>query len=102
MSDIACTSSLSAPPPASATPARRLNWLALGAALALMGTLGCREDAQSPSDPEPGPALTLASSAALSFLQVSTGLFHTCGVTSDHRAFCSGAERRRTTWQRHH
>ena len=91
MSDIACTSSLSAPPPAPATPRRRLNWLPLGAAFVLMATLGCREqDAQSPSEPEPGPALTLVSSAALSFLQVSTGLFHTCGVTSDHRAFCWG------------
>lgn len=90
MSDIACTSSLSAPPSAPATPARRLNWLTLGAALVLMAAPGCREDAQSPSDPEPGPALTLVSSAALSFLQVSTGLFHTCGVTADHRAFCWG------------
>jgi alpha-tubulin suppressor-like RCC1 family protein len=91
MSDIACTSSLSALPPAPATPARRLNRLILGATLVLIATLGCREDdAQAPSDPEPGPALTLVSSAALSFLQVSTGLFHTCGVTSDHRAFCWG------------
>jgi alpha-tubulin suppressor-like RCC1 family protein len=90
MSDIACTSSLWALPPAPAAPARRLNWLTLGAALVLMTTLGCREDAQSPSGPEPGPALTLVSSPALSFLQVSTGLFHTCGVTADHRAFCWG------------
>ncbi len=91
MSDIACASPLSAHTPApSTTGRRRLNRLALGAALALMATLGCREDAQSPSDPEPGPALTFVSSAALSFLQVSTGLFHTCGVTSDHRAFCWG------------
>jgi alpha-tubulin suppressor-like RCC1 family protein len=90
MSDILCTSSLSAPLPALATPALRLNWLTLGAALILMATLGCREDAQLPSDPEPGPALTLVSSAPLSFLQVSTGVSHTCGVTADHRAFCWG------------
>jgi alpha-tubulin suppressor-like RCC1 family protein len=90
MADIACTSSPTAPQPAPATPARRLDRLTLGAALVLMATPGCREDAQSPSDPEPGPALTLVSSAALSFLQVSPGLFHTCGVTTDHPAFCWG------------
>jgi hypothetical protein len=88
MSDIACESSLSALPSAPAARGRRLIRLTLGAALTLMASQACREDTQSPSDPEPAPALAIASSAALTFLQVSVGQFHTCGVTSDHRAFC--------------
>jgi alpha-tubulin suppressor-like RCC1 family protein len=90
MSDIACGSSLSALPPAPAARGRRVTRFTLGAALALMAIQACREDTQSPSDSEPGPALAIASAAALSFLQVSAGQFHTCGVTSDHRAFCWG------------
>jgi alpha-tubulin suppressor-like RCC1 family protein len=87
MSDIACTPSLSTRTPAPTATARRLTF---GAAIAVMASVGCRDDAQSPSGPEPGPALALGSSPALSFLQVSAGLYHTCGVTSDHRAFCWG------------
>ena len=87
MSDIACRPAPSAAPPAPPALARRLT---LGAAFALVAALGCRQDVQSPTDPEPGPALALGAAAALSFVQLSAGQFHTCGVTSDHRAFCWG------------
>src|SRR5438128_241006 len=53
--------------------------------------LGCREDAESPTAPEPGPALTTMSASTLSFRQVSTGGgAHTCGVTTSNVAYCWG------------
>jgi alpha-tubulin suppressor-like RCC1 family protein len=59
------------------------------AAGVLVSTLGCREDAESPTAPEPAPVLATAASA-LAFYQVSTGGYHTCGVTTDNRAYCWG------------
>jgi alpha-tubulin suppressor-like RCC1 family protein len=51
---------------------------------------GCREDAESPTAPEATPALS-AASAPLPFRQVSAGSSHTCGVTTDDRAYCWGS-----------
>jgi len=56
--------------------------------------LGCREDAESPTSPSPAPALATAA-GALSFTQVRvgggpTGGDHSCGVTTDDRAYCWG------------
>jgi alpha-tubulin suppressor-like RCC1 family protein len=62
---------------------------ALGAAL-VVGALGCREDAGSPTSPELGPALEIESSVALSFRQVSAGGSFSCGVTTGSRAYCWG------------
>jgi alpha-tubulin suppressor-like RCC1 family protein len=59
-------------------------------ALALVAALGCREDAESPTGPEAGPALATGSAQALTFRQVSAGDFHSCGVTTDNRALCWG------------
>jgi alpha-tubulin suppressor-like RCC1 family protein len=56
----------------------------------LVPALGCREDAESPTAPEPEPALDITPAHALSFRQVSAGGGHTCGVTTDDRAFCWG------------
>jgi alpha-tubulin suppressor-like RCC1 family protein len=61
----------------------------LAPALMVAG-LGCREDAESPTGPASGPALDIAPAQVLSFRQVSTGDSHTCGVTTDNRAFCWG------------
>ncbi|HEY3011764.1 MAG TPA: hypothetical protein VGJ36_03380 [Gemmatimonadales bacterium] len=62
----------------------------------LLAALGCGEDAQSPTAPEPStpgatPALASASTQALSFRQVSAGWAHSCGVTTDNRAYCWGS-----------
>jgi alpha-tubulin suppressor-like RCC1 family protein len=57
----------------------------------VVAVLGCREDAVSPTAPEPVPALKTTQSQALSFRQVSAGIVHTCGVTPDDRAYCWGA-----------
>jgi hypothetical protein len=56
----------------------------------LVAALGCREDAQSPTAPEPGPAVNSTAVIALSFRQVSAGVGHTCGVTTDNLAYCWG------------
>ena len=49
----------------------------------------CREDATSPRAPET-PTLATSATAALAFFQVSGGGRHTCGVTTDNRAYCWG------------
>lgn len=76
-------------PPACGWPSLRRLAPLLAPAL-LVATLGCREDAESPTGPEAGPALDITPAAALSFRQVSAGIFHTCGVTPDDRAYCWG------------
>jgi alpha-tubulin suppressor-like RCC1 family protein len=55
--------------------------------------LGCREDAESPTAPAPEPALDITPAHALSFRQISGGGSHTCGVTTDNRAYCWGFNR---------
>jgi alpha-tubulin suppressor-like RCC1 family protein len=56
----------------------------------LLGSLGCREDADSPTAPQTGPALATSATPALTFYQVSGGDLHSCGVTTDNRAYCWG------------
>jgi alpha-tubulin suppressor-like RCC1 family protein len=56
----------------------------------VLAVLGCQEDAQSPTAPEAGPALAIRPDHGLSFRQVSAGFQHSCGVTSDNRAYCWG------------
>jgi alpha-tubulin suppressor-like RCC1 family protein len=58
----------------------------------LVITLGCREDTESPTEPQATPALVTASTP-LSFLLVSAGAYHTCGVAVDNRAYCWGLNR---------
>jgi alpha-tubulin suppressor-like RCC1 family protein len=58
------------------------------AGIVLAGS-GCREDAESPTAPEPTPALATAA-GALAFYQVSASGFQTCGVTTEYRAYCWG------------
>jgi alpha-tubulin suppressor-like RCC1 family protein len=60
-------------------------------AVIVVGALGCREDAESPTGPQSEPALATAHAvAALALRQVSAGAGHTCGVTMDNRAYCWG------------
>ncbi len=55
-----------------------------------LATAGCQDEATPPTAPDPSPAVTAAATAPLSFRQVSAGLRHTCGVTTDDRAYCWG------------
>lgn len=69
----------------------RLMHCRLHRALAALGTLaalGCGEDLSPPTAHE--PELAVASSPALVFRQISAGGRHTCGLTSDNRAYCWG------------
>jgi alpha-tubulin suppressor-like RCC1 family protein len=93
MTDIdCCTPSLPAPPPPRGGRVRQLTRrLAPVLAPALIAAaLGCREDAQSPTGPEPEPALDITPAQALSFRQVSAGFTHTCAVTTSDVAYCWG------------
>src|SRR5437667_4959750 len=69
---------------------RLVRRLAPTLAALLVAGLGCREEAESPTAPEPPPALATTATTALPFYQVSAGYLHTCGVTTDNRAYCRG------------
>jgi alpha-tubulin suppressor-like RCC1 family protein len=58
----------------------------------LFGAFGCQDDQQSPTDPSAAPTASAPAfaTAALTFLSVSAGYDHTCGVAIDHRAYCWG------------
>ena len=73
--------------------ARRANptlWLAV----AILSGVSCRGDevvAPPAADvSKEGPALAATAQAALAFYQVSGGARHTCGITTDGRAYCWG------------
>jgi YVTN family beta-propeller protein len=70
-------------------PARRRRLLTAGLAVAV---LACWDDAPAPTGPGE-PALAPAATAAASpgFVQVSSGGNHTCGVATNERAYCWGA-----------
>ena len=56
----------------------------------VLAALGCREDTESPTAPEPAPALDITPAHTLSFRQVNAGFGHTCGVTTNNLAYCWG------------
>jgi alpha-tubulin suppressor-like RCC1 family protein len=56
----------------------------------LMLVSGCGDDSSSPSAPESTPAVVTVTGQALLFRQLSVGGQHTCGVTTDDRAYCWG------------
>ena len=65
--------------------------------LVVTGTLllvgvGCRDDRPSPTEPAlTAPEASVTPATAMSFWQLSTGTgSHTCGVTTDYRAYCWG------------
>jgi alpha-tubulin suppressor-like RCC1 family protein len=57
---------------------------------------GCQDDLPSPTAPASSPALVpaRATANALSFRQVSAGDDHSCGVTTNDRAYCWGFDMR--------
>lgn len=68
-------------------PAGTLSLLVFAAAAALGG---CRGDAPAPASPTEPDAEEAAAAAPLAFRQLSSGGKHTCGVTTDNRAYCWG------------
>jgi len=53
----------------------------------------CGDDASSPTAPQgPSPSVAIAASA-LTFKQLAPGWYHTCGITTDGRAWCWGLNR---------
>jgi alpha-tubulin suppressor-like RCC1 family protein len=58
-----------------------------------LGALGCGQDENSPVAPGPAAALAAAAAEPLAFRQVSAGLEHTCGVTTDDVGYCWGDNR---------
>jgi alpha-tubulin suppressor-like RCC1 family protein len=68
----------------------RLQFVSVLTLAILAATVGCGEDAQSPTAPELGPAVAGRAAHELSFRQVSAGFSDTCGVTSDNSIYCWG------------
>ena len=80
--------------PSILTVARFLRcWIVLPA-VGLVAVLGCRDDENAPTGPaeeatsEPAAA---TAAAAISFNQLTTGDAHTCGIDSNNRLYCWGA-----------
>ena len=72
----------------------RLTLVPVGAAALVLSFGGCTEDATAPTGLETlqTPAATAAAATApLVFRMVSAGDSHTCGVTTDNRAWCWGS-----------
>jgi alpha-tubulin suppressor-like RCC1 family protein len=90
MRHIGLISSWSAAPSSAGRAARLLRPLASILPLALVAAMGCGEDAQSPSPPESQTALATTATTALAFDQVSAGINHTCGITTDSQLYCWG------------
>src|SRR5829696_2550350 len=61
-------------------------------ALALLAALGCSPD-ELPTGPQAAgsPELAVSATATLVFRQILAGENHSCGVTTDNRAFCWGS-----------
>src|SRR4051795_3353351 len=69
-----------------AGPRARLIPLATAALVAL----GCGSETDTFTEPGASPSLT--TTATLVFRQISAGWSHSCGVTSDNRAYCWGSD----------
>ncbi|HET9226742.1 MAG TPA: hypothetical protein VFR31_08745, partial [Thermoanaerobaculia bacterium] len=56
----------------------------------LVALTGCQQDLQSPTQTEPAETQLAAAEAAPPFRHLSAGIFHTCGVATDGKAYCWG------------
>lgn len=64
----------------------------IGTGTLVLIALGCRAEVQSPTEPDPvAPQENLSATATLAFWQLSAGGVHSCGVTTDNRAYCWGS-----------
>jgi hypothetical protein len=54
----------------------------------VLAALSCRDDTESPTEPRRTPPPGVTAATALAFWQVSAGDAHTCGLTTDYRAYC--------------
>ena len=68
---------------------RRLRLIPLAVAGVL--AIGCASDTESPAGPAAPPSLA-TTAATLVFRQISAGWSHSCGVTTDNRAYCWGSD----------
>jgi alpha-tubulin suppressor-like RCC1 family protein len=59
-------------------------------AAALLLGVGCGSETDTPTEPAAPPSL--ATAATLVFRQISAGWSHSCGVTTDNRAYCWGSD----------
>jgi alpha-tubulin suppressor-like RCC1 family protein len=73
----------------SCSPSHALIWSRVSLLLTAVTLTGC-QDTTGPSSPEANPSLAEGSAEALTFRQLSAGQWHTCGVTTDNRAYCWG------------
>jgi len=67
----------------------RAAFLALATVVA---AAGCGDPPVAPEEAQVSSALALQATAALSFRQISAGMYHSCGVTYDNLAYCWGAD----------
>ncbi|HET9274776.1 MAG TPA: hypothetical protein VFN96_01765, partial [Gemmatimonadales bacterium] len=56
--------------------------------VALPSFIGCADEPTAPTGMEPSPGA--AAATVLTFRTISAGGFHSCGVTTDDRAYCWG------------
>ena len=66
--------------------------LSLAAGIALLAGIACRDDNKAgltdPITADTEAAVAAATTTPPAFAQISTGLFHTCAVATDSRAYC--------------
>ena len=65
----------------------------VGASALLLAALGCRDETELPTAAGTGagnPEASVSAASALAFWQVTAGYEHSCGVTTDNRAYCWG------------
>jgi len=69
---------------------QRFSLFTVGAASLIVVAIACRSDDESALGPA-SPAVTATAATPLVFIQISAGGAHSCGITSDNKAYCWGA-----------